>query len=84
MAENISLADQVIQALAEVRQMDQDIDANYPEWYVVRSLKKAAEQTIAAAMITASDLAWQAKKIRQMAREIKASKAQEKQGGNRE
>jgi len=76
MAENMSLADQVIHALAEVRAMDAGIDLEHPERHAVRSLKRAAEQTIANAMREAVDLAWQAKGIRELAREIEAAKAQ--------
>jgi len=73
MAQNMSLADQVIQSLADVRQMDEGIDTDCPERHAVWSLKRVAEQAIADAMRTATELAWQAKAIRKLAREIEAT-----------
>ena len=74
MAENMSLADQVIQALAEVRGMDAGMEMEHPERHAVRNLKRVAEQLIAGAMRTAIDLAWQAKDIREMTRAIETDK----------
>ena len=73
MAQNMSLADQVIQSLADVRQMDEGIDTDCPERHAVWSLKRLAEQGIADAMRAATELAWQAKAIRKLAREIESA-----------
>lgn len=73
MAQNMSLADQVIQALADVRQMDDGIYTDCPERNAIWNLKRLAEQAIADAMRAATELAWQAKAIRKMAREIEES-----------
>lgn len=70
MAQNMSLADQVIQTLADVRQMDDGIDTDCPERHAVWNLKRLAERAISDAMLAATELAWQAKSIRKMAREI--------------
>lgn len=73
MAQNMSLADQVIQSLADVRQMDDGIDTDCPEHHAIWNLKRLAEQAIADAMRAATELAWQAKAIRKLAREIEAA-----------
>ncbi len=77
MAETMSLADQAVQALAMVRAMDEGLDMEHPERHAVRNLKRLAEQTIAAAMRTAIDMAWQAKDLRDMVRAVEeTAKAQ--------
>ena len=84
MAQNISLADQVIQTLADVRQMDDGIDTDCHERHAVWNLKRLAEQAIADAMRAATELAWQAKSLRKMAREIEeAAKTHNVQGEGR-
>lgn len=73
MAENMSLADQAVQALAMVKAMDDDLDMEHLERHAVRNMQRVAEQTMAAAFRTAIDLAWQAKDLRKLAREIEAT-----------
>ena len=73
MAENMSLADQAVQALAMVHAMDEGVDNKHPERHVVRSMKRVAQQSLEAAFRNAIDLAWQAKDLRKLAREIEAS-----------
>lgn len=70
MAENMSLADQVIQALSAVRGIDENVDNDAPERHQLRSMKRVAEQVISDAMRTAIDLAWQAKDLRKLRTEI--------------
>jgi len=70
MSENTSLADQAVQALAIVRAMDEGMDMEHPERHAVRSMQRVAEQAMAAGFLTAMDLAWQAKDLRKLAREI--------------
>ncbi len=76
MAENMSLADQVIQALSAVRGIDEGVDNDAPERHQLRSLKRVAERIISDAMRTAIDLAWQAKDLRKLRAEIEAANAQ--------
>ena len=73
MAENMSLADQAVQALAMVKAMDEGVELEHPERHAVRNMKRVAEQTIATAMRTAIDLAWQAKDLREMMRGVEAA-----------
>lgn len=73
MSENMSLADQAVQALAMVKAMDEGLDMEHPERHAVRSMQRVAEQQIAAAFRVAIDLAWQAKDLRKLAREIEAT-----------
>lgn len=73
MAENMSLADQAVQALAMVKAMDDGITMEHPERHAVRSMQRVAEQAIAAGLRTAIDLAWQAKDLRKLALDIEAS-----------
>lgn len=72
MAENMSLADQAVQALAMVKAMDEGLDMEHPERHAVRNLQRLAEQEMAAGFRMAIDLAWQAKDLRKLAREIEA------------
>lgn len=76
MAENMSLADQVIQALSAVRGIDEGVDNDAPERHQLRSLKRVAERIISDAMRTAIDLAWQAKDLRKLRAEIEAANAE--------
>ena len=63
MAENMSLADQAVQALAMVKAMDANIDNDMPHRHIVRGMKRVAEQKIAAALREAIDLAWMAQEL---------------------
>jgi hypothetical protein len=62
-----------VQALAMVKAMDEGLDMEHPERHAVRSMPRVAEQQIAAAFRVAIDLAWQAKDLRKLAREIEAT-----------
>lgn len=63
MAENMSLADQAVQALSMVKAMDDGIDNDMPHRHIVRGMKRVAEQKIAAALREAIDLAWMAQEL---------------------
>lgn len=76
MAENMSLADQAVQALAMVTAMDDGLDMEHPERHAIRSMQRVAQQVIAAGLRSATDLAWQANDLRKLAREIEAAKTQ--------
>lgn len=73
MAENMSLADQAVQALAMVKAMDECLDMQHPERHVIRGMKRVAQQVIEAGLRSAIDLAWQAQDLRRMTREMEAS-----------
>ena len=73
MAENMSLADQAVQAIAMVKDMDKGVDNEHPERHVVRSMKRVAEQALAAAFRNAIDVAWMAKDLQETARKLEAS-----------
>lgn len=73
MAENMSLADQAVQALAMVKAMDEGLDMEHPERHAIRSMKCVAQQVIESALRSAIDLAWQAKDLRKLSSEIAAS-----------
>ena len=73
MAENMSLADQAVQALAMVKAMDAGLDMEHPERHAVRNLQRLAEQQIAAGFRIAIDLAWQSKDLRKLVVDIDAS-----------
>lgn len=74
MAENMSLADQAVQALAMVKAMDEGLEIEHPERHAIRSMKRVAQQVIEAGMRSAIDLAWQAQDLRELARKIEDSK----------
>ena len=74
MAENMSLADQAVQALAMVKAMDEGLEMEHPERHAIRSMKRVAQQVIEAGLRSAIDLAWQANDLRKLAREIEATK----------
>lgn len=63
MAENMSLADQAVQAISMVKAMDANIDNDAPHRHIVRGMKRVAEQKIAAALREAIDLAWMAQEL---------------------
>ena len=73
MAENMSLADQAVQALAMVKAIDEGVDNDHPERHVVRSMKRVAEQALSAAFRNAIDVAWMAKDLQDTARKLEAS-----------
>ena len=73
MAENMSLADQAVQALAMVKAMDEGIDLQHPERYAIRNMQRVAQQVIEAGLRSAIDLAWQAQDLRKLARDVEAS-----------
>lgn len=64
MAENISLADQAVQAIAAVKAMGDDVTNEQPERHAVRLLQRLAEAQMAAGMRAAIDLAYMAKDLR--------------------
>ncbi len=70
MAENMSLADKAVQALALVKAMDEGLEMTHPERHAVRSMKRVAQQLIEAGMQHAIDIALQAQDLRKLAREI--------------
>ncbi len=73
MAENMSLADQAVQALAMVKAMDENLNMEHPERHAIRNMQRIAKQVIEAGLRSAIDLAWQAQDIREMARQIEAA-----------
>ena len=73
MAENMSLADQAVQALAMVKAMDEGVDNEHPERHVVRSMKRVAQQSLEAAFRNAIDVAWMAKDLQETERKLEAS-----------
>ena len=73
MAENMSLADQAVQALAMVKAIDEGVDNDHPERHVVRSMKRVAEQALSAAFRNAIDVAWMAKDLQETARKLEAA-----------
>lgn len=73
MAENMSLADQAVQALAMVKAMDDGIDIEHPERHAIRNMQRVARQVIEAGLRSAIDLAWQAQDLRKLARDVEAS-----------
>lgn len=79
MAENMSLADQAVQALSMVKAMDEGVENEHPERHVVRSMKRVAEQSLAAAFRNAIDAAWMAKDLQETARKIEAASNSAKQ-----
>ncbi len=73
MAENMSLADQAVQALAMVKAMDENLNMEHPERHAIRNMQRIAKQVIEAGLRSATDLAWQAQDLREMARQIEAA-----------
>ncbi len=74
MAENMTLADQAVQALAMVKAMDEGLELEHPERHAIRNLKRTAQNVLEAGLRYAIDLAWQADDLRKLAREIEATK----------
>ena len=73
MAENMSLADQAVQALAMVKAMDEGLNMEHPERHAIRSMQHIARQLIEAGLRSAIDLAWQAQDLRKLARDVESS-----------
>ena len=73
MEENMSLADQAVQALAMVKAMDEGLGMEHPERHAIRGMKRVAQQVIEAGLRSAIDLAWQAQDLRRMTREMEAA-----------
>lgn len=71
MAENMSLADQAVQALAMVKAMDAEMTNDHPQRHQVRNMKRLAETAIAAGLRQAIDLAWQAKDLGSLVDEVR-------------
>jgi hypothetical protein len=69
-----SLADKAVQALALLQAMDADITLKHPERHAVRSLKRIAAQALDAALRQVVDLAYQAKDLSTLVREIEAER----------
>ena len=65
MAENMSLADQAVQALSMVKDMAADLTMEDEARHTIRSMKALADQILAAAFRQAIDLAWLAKDLRE-------------------
>jgi hypothetical protein len=60
MAENMSLADQAVAALAAVVAMDAGMDMSHPERHSIRTLKRLAEARMSQAFREAQELAYMA------------------------
>lgn len=63
MAENTSLADQAVEALAMVRAMDANIENTDPHRHIVRSLKRMAEARLSQAFRDAQEIAYMAQEL---------------------
>ena len=63
MAENMSLADQAVQALAMVKAMDASIENTDPHRHIVRSLKRMAEARLSQAFREAQEMAYMAQEL---------------------
>lgn len=63
MAENVSLADQAVQALAMVKAMDASIENTDPHRHIVRGLKRMAEKRLADAFAEALGFAYMAQDL---------------------
>lgn len=63
MAENPSLADQAVQALAMVRAMDASIENTDAHRHIVRSLKRMAEACLSQAFREAQEMAYMAQEL---------------------
>ena len=70
MSENMSLADQAVQALAMVRAMDASIENTDPHRHIVRSLKRMAEAAIDEGLRRAAEFAWMAKDLPSLVDEV--------------
>ena len=75
MAENMSLADQAVAALAAVRAMDEGMDLNHPERHTVRNLKRAAEEVLGNAFRTAQTLAYMGSDVTSLVDNVRLDEA---------
>jgi hypothetical protein len=80
MAENMSLADQAVQALAMVKAMDANMTNDRPERHQVRQLKRLAEAAIAAGLRQAIDFAWMAQELSAMVKDVEQATETRLQG----
>ena len=70
-----SLSDSAVDALAAVRAMDAAITNAHPQRHAVRNLKRMAEATLTEAFRRAHDLAWQARDLESLVREVREKAA---------
>lgn len=71
MSATSSINDRAIEALSMVAQMGDGMSNDDPERHIIRNLKRAAEKALDQAFILATDLAYQAKDVRQTFSEFK-------------
>lgn len=74
MAENMSLADQAIEALAMVKAMDDSMSMEHPHRHSVRNLRRTAEDILRHAFRQAVDLAYQAQDLGPLVDNVRAEK----------
>jgi len=74
MAENMSLADRAVEAVAAVKSMADNLDMEHPERHAVRNLKDIANKVLSDAFDTAIRLSWQARDLRELAETMKPLK----------
>jgi dUTPase len=70
-----SLADQAVETLAAVSSIDRDVTNDHPERFVIRSMKRIAQDIIANALRQAMDLAYQADSLKTDMRKSEQEKA---------
>ena len=58
---------------AMVKAMDENLNMEHPERHAIRNMQRIAKQVIEAGLRSATDLAWQAQDLREMARQIEAA-----------
>ncbi len=66
----MSLADKAVRTLAAVQAMDANTTNDQPQRHTVRALKRSAEATLEAAFRQANDLAWLAKDLQALVKEL--------------
>lgn len=75
MAENRSLADEAVEAIAAVRAMSEGMDLNHPERHSVRNLKQAAEEVLRNAFRTAQTLAYMGSDLTSLVDNVRTEEA---------
>jgi dUTPase len=70
-----SLADQAVETLAAVSSIDRDVTNDHPERFVIRYMKRIAQDIIANALRQAMDLAYQADSLKTDMRKSEQEKA---------
>lgn len=70
-----SLADTAIDTLAEIRQIDSNLDPDAPERLVIREMKRAAEQAVAEGLRLAANIARSAREVREVIAETRRTTA---------